>query len=82
MTDREFENFYREHLEEDIIFCLSKRKNIPLEQAMGLYYNSKLADHIHDGHYGIQYLDYNLLTDMLEQEIRDKEKAASEETGL
>ena len=56
MTDREFENFYREHLEEDIIFCLSKRKNIPLDQAMGLYYNSKLADHIHDGHYGIQYL--------------------------
>jgi len=73
MTDREFENFYREHLEEDIIFCLSKRKNIPLDQAMGLYYTSKLADHIHDGQYGIQYLDYNLLTDMLEQEMLDKE---------
>ena len=44
---------------------------------MGLYYTSKLADRIHDGSYGIQYLDYNVLTDLLEEEIRNQEKAAS-----
>ena len=50
--------------------------SVPLDQAMGLYYTSKLADFIHDGSYGIQYLDYNVLTDLLEEEIRNKEKAA------
>lgn len=71
MTERELENFYREHLEEDIIFCLSERRNIPSEKAMELYYNSKLADRIHDGEYGIQYLDYSVLTDILEKELEE-----------
>ena len=70
MTDREFEDFYREHLEEDIIFCLSKRRNIPPEQAMRLFYTSKLAERIYAGQYGIQYLDYSVLTDILDKELR------------
>lgn len=69
MTERELENFYREHLEESIIFCLSERRNISYEKAMELYYNSKLADRIHDGEYGVQYLDHSVLTDILEQEL-------------
>ena len=69
MTERELENFYREHLEESIIFCLSERRNIPYEKAMEFYYNSKLADRIHDGEYGVQYLDHSVLTDFLEQEL-------------
>lgn len=68
MTDRDLENFYREHLEEDIIFCLSRRKSIPLEEAMKRYYSSPLATRIYQGQYGIQYLDYSVLTSMLEQE--------------
>lgn len=71
MTERELENFYREHLEENIIFCLSKRRNIPTERAMELYYNSRLADRIHDGEYGVQYLDYSILTGILEQELEE-----------
>ena len=48
--------------------------SVPLDQAMRLYYTSKLADFIHDGSYGIQYLDYNVLTDLLEEEIQNHEK--------
>lgn len=69
MTERELENFYREHLEESIIFCLSERHGISSEKAMEIYYSSKLANRIHDGEYGIQYLDYTVLTDVLEQEM-------------
>lgn len=72
MSDRDLENFYREHLEEDIIFCLASRRAIPEEQAMNLYYSSRLADAIHDGEFGIQYLDYSILTDLLEQELSER----------
>lgn len=61
MTEKESENFYREHLEEDIIFYLAKNKNYSLEQAMELYYKSDLAKRIYNGEYGIQYLDYKIL---------------------
>jgi len=49
MADRVLENFYREHLDEDIIFCLSERRKISFEQAMNIYYHSRLADRIYDG---------------------------------
>lgn len=38
---------------------------------MSLYYYSKLAVIIHKGEYGIQYLDYSVLTDILEREIEE-----------
>lgn len=69
MTDRELENYYREHLEEDIVFTFSERRQIPSEEAMRLYYSSQLADRIHKGEFGIQYLSPSVLTDMLEQEL-------------
>lgn len=71
MSDRDLEAFYREHLEEDIIFCLAERRNIPEEEAMHLYYTSKLCDRIHEGEYGIQYLDYHVLTRYLEEELQE-----------
>lgn len=72
MSEREFENFYRERLEEDIILALSKQKNIPFEEAMRLYYTSNLANRIYHGEYGIQYLDYSVLVDILEREIDEQ----------
>ena len=36
---------------------------------MKLYYSSKLADRIHEGAFGAQYLDPAVLTDMLEEEL-------------
>lgn len=70
MSERDLENFYREHLEEDIIFSLTQRRSIPWEEAMKLYYNSSLASRIFNGEYGVQYLDASVLTDMLEEELK------------
>ena len=67
--DEILEVCYREHLEEDIIFCIAKRRNISNEEAMKIYYGSMLADKIHEGKYGIQYLDCENLADILEKEI-------------
>ena len=71
MSDVELEAFYKEHLEESIIKQLSKQENISLDEAMNLYYNSKLANYIHEGKYDIQYLDYKVLTDNLIKELQN-----------
>ena len=59
------ERVYQERLEERIIAHLAWVKNCSLEQAMDLYYNSELADKIHQGKDGIQYLDYKVLVQIL-----------------
>ena len=69
MSEVEFENFYKERLEEKIIFSLTKRKNIDFKTAMSAYYTSFLSRLIEQGSYGIQYLDSELLTDELEKEL-------------
>ena len=76
MNGTELENYYREHLEEDIIFCLSERRDMPYDAAMRMFYMSKLSEDIYVGRYGIQYLDYTLLTDLLEAEISRDCKSA------
>ena len=61
---------YKERLEEKIIFCLADRNGLELEKAMDIYYNSRLASLIESGAYGIQYLDFRVLTDELEKNIK------------
>lgn len=39
--------------------------NISLEKAMDVYYHSNLAQQIHEGTYGVQYLDYKVLAQIL-----------------
>lgn len=68
MSDLELENIYTEHLEEDIVLQLSKKNNISLEKAMQIYYQSKLANWIHSGEFGVQYLDSAVLVEFLEKE--------------
>ncbi len=66
MTDgNSLEQFYQENLEEQIILRLADIKNIPLDEAMRLYYGSELADQISRGENGIQYLDYKVLVQVL-----------------
>ena len=65
MKEDVLEKVYQENLEERIISYLSEVKGISLERAMQLYYNSKLADKIHRGEYGVQYLDYKMLVQIL-----------------
>lgn len=59
------ENIYQESLEEDIVRYLSQIQGISLEDAMDKYYRSKLSEKIHEGRYGIQYLDYRNLVEAL-----------------
>jgi hypothetical protein len=68
MSDLELENIYTEHLEEDIVLQLSKKNNVSLEKAMQIYYQSKLANLIHSGEFGVQYLDSAVLVELLEKE--------------
>lgn len=69
MTEIDLENFYREHIEEDIIFMLSEIKTITTIEAMDIYYQSNLANKIYSGEYGVQYLDPSVLVELLEKEI-------------
>lgn len=58
---------YRENLEEDIIKEVAALKNIPLRDAMALYYTSNLAKLIEQGLYGIDNLSPKYLAnDLLE----------------
>ena len=70
MTDRQaLTSFYRQNLEGDIIRYISDAKELPLEQAMDVYYRSDLAVQIQDGKYGIDNMDYKYLAeDLIENE--------------
>lgn len=58
---------YCENLEEDIIKEVAALKNIPLRDAMALYYTSNLAKQIEQGMYGIDNLSPKYLAnDLLE----------------
>jgi len=60
---------YKELLEEKIINYLAEVKNIPIRQAMDIYYRSKLSQQINDGSYGIENMDYRyLVQDLVENE--------------
>ena len=47
MDDAVLEKIYQEKLEKRIIATLAEKHGISLEEAMNVYYNSKLADKIH-----------------------------------
>ncbi len=65
MDEEALEKVYQENLEERIITNLSMIKNVSLETAMDIYYSSRLADKVHRGTEGIQYLDYKVLVRIL-----------------
>ena len=65
MSEDALERVYQESLEERIISYLAEIMNISLDDAMEKYYNSKLADKIYRGEYGVQYLDYKVLAQLI-----------------
>lgn len=65
MDENILEQVYQEKLEERIVAQIAKERDIPLEKAMQVYYSSNLADQIHQGMEGIQYLDYKVLAQLL-----------------
>ena len=73
MDGETLERVYQESLEERIISYLAETENISLERAMDIYYHSNLAEKIHLGVEGVQYLDYKVLVQIL----RETEKQES-----
>ncbi len=65
MNGEVLERAYKERLEERIISYLAQIKNIDLSKAIDFYYNSRFADKIAQGEYGIQYLDYKILAQLV-----------------
>ena len=65
MDEEVLESMYREELDERLILHLAEVTDLPLEKAMDLYYHSRMADMIGHGIYGIQYLDYKVLVEMM-----------------
>lgn len=65
MEEAVLERAYQERLEERIIAHIAESQNITLQAAMDLYYNSRLADKIAVGEYGMQYLDYKVLAQLV-----------------
>ena len=66
MDENVLEQVYQEKLEERIIAQLAADRAVALEKAMDVYYGSELADKIHQGMEGIQYLDHRVLAKILE----------------
>ena len=65
MDDYKLEEIYQEKLEERIINTIAEKYGMDYQTAMKIYYSSKLAEKIHAGKYGIQYLDHKVLVDIL-----------------
>lgn len=81
MNENTLEKIYQEGLEERLIQYLAETNGISLEQAMDIYYRSNIAGLIHEGKYGVQYLDYKVLAQMLrdtEPELFENGCAAAE----
>ena len=71
MTDKkQLGEIYKQNLENDIILNLAKLKGIDIREAFDVYYNSKLANQIAEGAYGIENLDAKYLAeDLIENEL-------------
>ena len=67
MDERVLEQTYQENLEERLIAYLAEQNELTLEKAMDIYYNSILAEKIHQGTEGVQYLDYKVLAEILKE---------------
>ena len=65
MNGGTLEKIYQERLEERLIAYLAETNDISLENAMDIYYRSNIAGLINEGKYGVQYLDYKVLAQML-----------------
>ena len=66
MTDgMELEKLYKESLEENLVEYIAEKKNLSFEDAMDRYYKSNMSSNISNGRYGIQYLDYRHLGELL-----------------
>ncbi|WP_352398469.1 hypothetical protein [[Clostridium] aminophilum] len=74
MDEKVLEQVYQENLEERLISYFAEKNSISLEKAMEIYYTSRLSNLIYDGANDIQYLDYKVLAEYLQQENTERLK--------
>ena len=67
IDEKLLEKDYRERLEENLIAFLAEQNALTYEEAMELYYGSRLADKIGEGRFGVQYLDIKVLAELLKE---------------
>ena len=67
MDEKVIEEIYQESLEERIISHIASKHEFSYEESMAVYYRSRLADKIYLGKEDIQYLDYKVLVDIIEE---------------
>ncbi len=67
MDDKILEEIYQERLEERLIDHIAQKHGIDYKTAMDIYYRSELSEKIHEGRYGVQYLDHVVLAEILEK---------------
>lgn len=65
MDENVLEDIYQERIDERLIGYLSENFGMDYNKAMDVYYRSELAEKIHAGKYGVQYLDYKVLGEIL-----------------
>ncbi len=65
MDEKLLEEIYQERLDERLIGYLAEKYGMDYQKAMDVYYRSELAVKIHEGKYGVQYLDHKVLADIL-----------------
>ncbi|MBQ9259775.1 MAG: hypothetical protein IJ187_08010 [Neisseriaceae bacterium] len=70
ISEQVFEEMYRENLEENIIQYLHEHYQFSVKDALNIYYNSPLAEKIYTGRYGVQYLDYKVLAEIIMKKNR------------
>ncbi len=69
IDNNQLEEFYKQNLENDIIYAISEMKEIDLRKAFDIYYSSKLAEQIENDRYGIENVDAKYLAeDLIENE--------------
>ena len=74
MDEKVLEQVYQENLEERLISYFAEKNSISLEKAMEIYYTRRLSNLIYDGANDIQYLDYKVLAEYLQQENTERLK--------
>lgn len=68
ITDAEF-RYLKESLAKDLVALLMERRGIDMEQAFGLYFNSKTYQYINTPETGLYYQSPGYLYSFLEDEL-------------
>lgn len=62
-TVESLDSFLKEHVEADVAFCIAEQLGVSSEEAMDIYYQSRIAEVVEGGSLGAQYLPASYLAE-------------------